>query len=153
MMTLPSSSHLIAVVRAEITETLSGISEDTKVLNCLAMVDSMLASIAIRCEHEIGWMISETNEIVDLAEAMIADGRDDGRIAAGLAQLHDRPLASFDTATIRGRYHQASAVLADCAELALAAGEQIRSRVEQALATRLDHEREIRGALAFVGRG
>jgi hypothetical protein len=153
MMTLPSSSHLISVVRAEITETLSGISEDTKVLNCLAMVDSMLASIATRCEHEIGWMISETNEIVDFAEAMIADGHDDGRIAAGLARLHDRPLASFDTATIRAHYQQASAVLADCAELALAAGGQIRSRVEQALATRLDHEREIRGALAFVGRG
>jgi hypothetical protein len=153
MMTLPSSSQLIAVVRADIAETLSGISEDPQVVNCLTMVDSMLASIAIRCEHEIGWMITEIDEIVDLGEEMVTDGRDDGRIAAGLAGLGDHPLTSFDTATIRARYHQASAVLADCVELALTAGGQIRSRVEQVLAIRLDHESEIRGALALVGRG
>ncbi|EHB45313.1 hypothetical protein MycrhDRAFT_6567 [Mycolicibacterium rhodesiae JS60] len=153
MMTLPSSSQLISVIRAEIQETMSGITEDPRIVNCLNMIDSMLATIAIRCDHEIGWMISEIDDISELASHVVAEGADDGRANTGLAGLRDTELTEFDTETVRTRYHLASSLLADCAELALGAGGDIRRRLDGVLAKRVDHERQIRGALELVGRG
>lgn len=153
MMTLPSSSQLIAVIRAEIQETLGGISDDPQVVNCLDMVDSMLATIAIRCDHEIGWMISEIDDITEVANRIAVNGIDDGRAANGLAALRDAPLAEFDTEAVRARYHLASSLLADCAELAVAAGGDIRHLVYSVLGKRVGHERQIRGTLELVGRG
>ena len=154
MMTLPSSSQLIAVVRAELAETLDGVSNDPRVLNCLSMVDSMLGTIAVRCEHEIGWMIDEIEEIESVAAQLIGSGHDnDGRLRAGLQLLHATGPRAFDTDTVRGRYQQASTLLSDCAEIALATGAEIRRQVEAVLSTRLAHEEQIRGALALVGRG
>jgi hypothetical protein len=154
MMTLPSSSQMLSVVRAELAETLSGISDDPRVVNCLGMVDSMLASIAVRCDHEIGWMIAEIAEIDEVADHLVAAGHDpDGRIADGLKRLRGSDRASFDTASVRTDYHLASTILADCAEVAVTVGGQPRQRVEAVLATRLDHEQQIRGALELVGRG
>src|SRR5581483_6705567 len=67
MMTLPSSSQLISVVRAEISSTLGGLSDDPAIVNCLAMIDTLLASIAVRCEHEISWMAAEIEDIHEVA--------------------------------------------------------------------------------------
>jgi hypothetical protein len=153
MMTLPSSSQLIAVIRAEIQDTLGGISDDPQVVNCLDMVDSMLATIAVRCDHEIGWMMSEIDDITEVANLIVAKGIDDGRAAKGLAALRDAPLVDFGIEAVRSRYHLASSLLADCAELAVAAGGDMRRRVYSVLGKRVDHERQIRGTLELVGRG
>ncbi|TAM70247.1 hypothetical protein [Mycobacterium sp.] len=152
-MTLPTSSQLISVIRAEIEETISGISEDPRIVNCLSMVDSMLATIAIRCDHEIGWMISEIDDIADLADRLVVDGVDDGRASSGLAALRDAELEDFNTATVRAQYHRASSLLADCAELAMVAGGDSRHRLDAVVARRVDHERQVRGTLELVGRG
>ena len=153
MMTLPSSSQLISVVRAELRETLGAISSDPRVVNCLDMADSMLATVAIRCDHEIGWMISEIEAITEAAERLVANGNDDGRVRAGLDRLRDTTPVSFDMEAVRSHYQQASAVLADCAELALVAGGESQRRVDEVLATRIEHERQMRGTLGLVGRG
>jgi hypothetical protein len=154
MMTLPSSSQLLSVIRAELAETLTGLSDDPRVINCLGMVDSMLATIAVRCDHEIGWMVSEIAEIEQVAEHLIAAGHDpDGRIANGLQHLRGRDRTDFQTACVRADYHLASTVLADCTEVAVTVGGEPRRRIEAVLATRLEHEQQIRGALELVGRG
>ncbi len=154
MMTLPSASQLLSVVRAEIAATLTGISDDPQVVNCLGMVDSMLESIAVRCEHEIGWMITEIDEALAFAADLVAAGSDtDGRLAAGIDAVRGSARTDFSTAAVREEYHRASALLADCVEIALAVGGELRTRADAVLSSRLDHEAQIRGALALVGRG
>lgn len=154
MMTLPSSSQLIGVVRAELPETLDGISDDPRIVNTLSMVDFMLATIAARCEHEIGWMIEEIEQIDAVAAEIVDSGHDrDARVSEGLRRLRAGDVQSFDIEAVRARYHLASAVLSDCVEIALAAGGEMRNRVEAVLSARLAHEEQIRGALALVGRG
>jgi hypothetical protein len=154
MMTLPSSSQLLSVVRAEIAATLGGLSEDPQVVNCLGMVDSMLASVAVRCEHEIGWMITEIDEAAAFAAELIAAGHDpDSRIAQALTELRAIDRSDFATQSVRVEYHQASALLSECVEISLTVGGDLRARADAVLAARLDHEAQIRGALSLVGRG
>lgn len=154
MMTLPSSSQLINVIRAELASTLKDVSADPKIANCLGMADSMLASIAVRCEHEIGWMIEEIGEIEAVAASLVASGHDrDGQLQAGRDRLAAAGLQTFDIAAVRARYHQAAELLSGCVEIALSVGGELRTQVESVLSTRLAHEEQIRGALTLVGRG
>jgi hypothetical protein len=153
MMTLPSSAQLIAVIRAELTDTFGARKDDPQAVACLEMTDSMLAAIAVRCEHELAWMIAEVDDIIVLAQSLVDGGHDaDGRIAAGLTGLRGAQRVDFEMQTVRATYHQASALLADCVELAVNVGGEARRRAEASLATRLDHEREVRGALELVRR-
>ena len=136
-----------------ITAMLTGISHDPTVTNCLEMVDSLLASIAVRCEHEIGWMVSEVDEIREVAHQLISAGHDDGQVAAALALLDENRPTSYDTEAVRARYHAASAVFADCVELVPTSDTPLQQKITTLVDSRLDHEREIRGAVALVGRG
>jgi len=153
MMTLPSSSQLISVVRAEISSTLGGLSDDPAIVNCLAMIDTLLASIAVRCEHEISWMAAEIEDIHEVAQRLLGAGHDDGRVATGLAILNRHHPTTLDAEAVRARYHAASAVFADCVELAPASDAPLQQKITEAIDHRLDHEREIRGDLSLVGRG
>lgn len=133
MMTLPSASQLIEVIRAELRDVVAPAAPEAA--DSLAIIDGLLESLATRSEHEIAWMLEEIASIEELAGTPLD------------------PPESLQLASVRERYHEASAILADLIEPALAAGGERRSAIEAIVDARVAREAEIRGAIALVGRG
>lgn len=153
MIVRPSSSQLLAVVRQELKSSVAAIIQDPALLAKLHMIDSILASVERRCDHEVAWIREEIADIEAGAEIVVKAGLDaKGRIALALEHLRANRSADDHLPNLHAEYTLAGEVLSCSLEVAVAAGHEIRSRIEQILSARLKREVEIRGEFSLAGR-
>ncbi|MUL65801.1 hypothetical protein BOO86_15100 [Mycobacterium sp. CBMA 234] len=153
MITQPSCSRLLAVVRAELQSTVAPAISDASVLAALGMIDSILANVGARCDHEVAWMREEIAEIEMVADQLLAAGADTGsKVAAALNELRTGRSPSDYTADVRTEYDLAGEVLSRALEAALPRRDDLSNRVRSVLEHRLHREVEIRGDFTLVGR-
>jgi hypothetical protein len=149
----PSCSRLLEVVRAELQSTVAPAITDPGVAAVLAMIDSVLQNVGARCDHEVAWMRDEIAEIEDAAREVIDAGVDAGsRVTDALAQLRGNRSPSDHTAAVQAEYDLAGEVLSRALEATLPLEGALRQRVRSVLEHRLRREVEIRGNFTVIGR-
>ncbi|MGB8408089.1 MAG: hypothetical protein WCE30_28890 [Mycobacterium sp.] len=153
MISEPSCSRLLEVVRAELQSTVVPAVSDAGVIAALGMIDSILANVGARCDHEIAWMREEIADIEAIADEVVAAGADpESRVGAALDGLRAHRSPSDHTADVRAEYDRAGEVLSRALEATLPRADTLRPRVRSVLERRLRREIEIRGDFTVVGR-
>jgi hypothetical protein len=153
MITQPSCSRYLDVIRDELRTSVAPAVSDPAALATLGMIDSILANVITRCDHEVAWMREEIARIEQAAEAVLEAGADrTGTVAAGLEELRANRSPSDHTADVRAEYDLAGEVLSRSLEAGLAAGPPLAALVRGVLEERLAREIEIRGEFSLVGR-
>lgn len=144
MITRPTTSRLVDVVRHELTETVVPAVSDPQVLRQLRMIDHVLSMVAVRAEHEIDWMTTHLAEIDRLASQVpsVRDALDAHRAArttslcaSAVTDDHDR------AAEILSRILETDDLPADVTQTA-----------KDLLRRRLDHGVEVAGDFELVTR-
>ena len=131
MITSPSSSQLIESVRHELLTRIKPVVSDAEALGMLAMMDSILASVAVRCGHEVAWMREEIAEIERGAETVIhANADKSGSVAAALTALRDQRSPSDNLDQLDAEYQLAGEVLSRSVEAAMVVGGDLRETVK-----------------------
>ena len=153
MITSPTCSQLVESVRNELLTKIKPVVTDAEALGVLAMMDSILASVAVRCGHEAAWINEEIAEIERGAEAVIAAGADRrGAVSAALQELRSLRSASNNFVDLDIEYQLAGEVLSRSVEAAMVVGGDLRETVKSILANRLAREVQIRGTFSLAGR-
>jgi len=153
MISRPSCSRLLEVVRSELQSTVAPAVTDPGVAAVLGMIDSVLQNVGARCDHEVAWMRDEIAEIEDVAREVIDAGVDTGsRISNALSRLRAHRSPSDHTADVQAEYDLAGEVLSSALEVALSRGGALGDRVRFVLEHRLRREVEIRGDFTVIGR-
>lgn len=154
MIIRPTSARLLSSVRDELTTTIAPLIIDDEALARLHMIDSILASVAIRAEHEGAWIREEIAAIEAVADAVIAAGADPAdHIADALLALRSGRSDSDHLDPLRDEYDLAGEVLSVVLETVVPLGGDLRTQAEDVLAARVAREVEIRGDFSLAGRG
>ena len=153
MITSPSCSQLIESVRGELTNKIQLVVTDKEALATLGMIDSILAGVAVRSEHEVAWIREEIAEIERGAEAVITASADkSGQISAALKTLRAHRSPSDHITDLNAEYRLAGEVLSCSIEAAMTGGNGLRKLVTDILAKRTAREVHIRGKFSLAGR-
>lgn len=153
MISEPSCARLLEVVRAELQSTVAPAVSDARTRAALGMIDSILANVSARCDHEVAWMREEIADIETVADNVIAAGADPQlRVSAALDVLRAHRSPSDHTDDVGAEYDRASEVLSCALEATLPGSDVLRQQVRSVLKRRLRREIEIRGDFTVVGR-
>lgn len=153
MIARPTASQLAEAIRRELTAVVAPTVSDPTAADSLEMVDALLSSLAIRCDHELAWMREEMAATTAAAQAVLDTGLDStGSITEALAEFEGENTASDHVDDVVRAYDLSGELLSRCLEVAVPAGGGIRDAVLAALETRLAHEVEIRGDFSLAGR-
>jgi hypothetical protein len=149
----PTTSQLVDVVRNELSNHVGPHVADPELTVALQMVDQVLATIARRADHEIAWMHEEIAAIEAAAEELVTTHPDAGGVAAALDEHRSRRTGSLHLADVTDDYNRASEVLSRAVEFVIGSGGAHQERIMALLSARLDHEVEVMGAdFTLVGR-
>ena len=154
MITRPTTAQLIDVVRRELADRVAPAVTDPQVATSLQMVDHILATLAVRAEHEAGWMTEEIAAIETVGQ-QVADSGLPGApaVAEALAAFRAGRGTGRSIAEITDDYNAATEVLSRCVEATFAAGGHLRDAVTGLLDQRLAHETDVIGpGFQLVGR-
>jgi hypothetical protein len=154
MISRPTTAQLIEVVRRELAERVAPAVTDPQVTTSLQMVDHILATLAVRAEHEAGWMAEEMASIEAVGQRVADSGLPGApAVADALRAFRARRGAGRSNAEITDDYNAATEVLSRCVEATFAAGGDLRDAVAGLLDQRLAHETDVIGAdFRLVGR-
>lgn len=153
MISSPSCTRLLEVVREELRGTVAPVVSDPSVSAALGMIDSILQNVGARCDHEVAWMREEIAEIEVVADEVVAANADtESRVSAALERLRTHRSPSDHTSDVQAEYNLASEVLSCALEAAVPAGRALRDRVRSVLEHRLRREVEVRGNFNVIGR-
>jgi hypothetical protein len=153
MISQPSCSRLLEVVRAELQSTVAPTVSDPAITAVLGMIDSVLRNVGSRCDHEVAWMRDEIAEIETAADEVVANCADDGvLVSEALADLRAHRSPSDHTADVQAEYDLAGEVLSRALEATIPVRGALRDRVRSILEHRLSREVAIRGDFTLVGR-
>jgi len=95
MMTQPSTTRILDVVRQELAENVLPVTTDGQAQASLQMIDHILATVAVRVEHEIAWMVEEGDAIGALGDQIVTAEPQATGVATALAALRAAPLTSL----------------------------------------------------------
>jgi len=151
VITQPLSSRLIEVVARELAQTIAPLISDPAATQSLHMIQHLLATLAIRADHEIAWSVEETQQLDALGESVIAAHPEATGVAGALAALRAARSDSLHLADVSDRYSLASEVLSRSVE-EVPIGSPLRTAVERQLDIRLSHEMAVIGEFSLVGR-
>lgn len=153
MIARPTASQLVEAIRRELNDVVAPTVSDPVAADSLAMVDSLLSSLAVRCNHELAWMREEIRASTAAARVVLDAGLDSaGSIALALNETERANTASDHLDDVVAAYDLAGELLSRCIEVALPTGGSVRDTVLAALETRLAHEVDIRGDFSLAGR-
>ena len=153
MITQPSCGRYLEVVRDELRGTVAPAVTDPAAQAALGMIDSILASVAARCDHEVAWMREEIADVEACAGLVLDAGADrGGHVTTALAALRSGRSPSDHTEDVRAEYDLAGELLSRSLEAGLAHGGELAVLVRGALERRLAREVQIRGDFSLVGR-
>ena len=154
MITRPTTAQLIDVVRRELAERVAPAVTDPQVATSLQMVDHILRTLAVRADHEVGWMVEEMAAIEAVGQQVADSGLPGAAaVADALGVFRAGRAAGRSTAEITDDYNAATEVLSLCVEATFAAGGGLRHAVTALLDQRLAHETDVIGPdFQLVGR-
>jgi hypothetical protein len=151
VITQPTTARILEVVRQELADNVLPVTTDVQAQASLQMIDHILATVGIRVQHEIAWMVGETESITALAEQVLDAIPDASTVAAALAALRDSMSSSLEYDDVAARYSLAGELLS-CALEEVPSDSTLRPAVESQLDQRMLHEVEIMGEFELVAR-
>lgn len=154
MISQPTTTQLLAVVRQELAEKVAPAVTDPQVATSLHMIDHILRAMAVRAEHELGWMAEEMAAIEAVGERVAASGLA-GAAAVGeaLQAFRSQRAAGLHAADITDDYNRATEVLSRAVEATFGEEGELRAAVQELLDQRLAHEIAVIGEdFSLVGR-
>ena len=154
MITRPTTAQLLEVVRRELAEGVRPAVTDPQVLTNLQMIDHILGALAVRADHELGWMAEEMEAIDAVGERVAAAGlARSAAVAEALGEFRSNRTTGLGVAEVTGDYNRASEVLSRCIEATFTGAAELRAEVQALLEARLAHETEVIGEdFQLVGR-
>jgi predicted aconitase with swiveling domain len=151
MITQPSAPRILEVLRQALTDTVLPAVTDPVAIAAVQMVQQVLGTLAIRAEHEIAWLVEETDSLEALGAAIVATHPASARVAAALDESRGSTTGSLLLSEVSARYTRASEILS-CAVEEVPLDSDRRADVEAALDARLAHELQVIGDFQLVGR-
>jgi hypothetical protein len=154
MITRPTTTQLLEVVRRELTEKVAPAVTDPQVATSLHMIDHILHTLAVRADHELGWMAEEMAAIESVGERVAASALP-GAAAVGeaLAEFRSRRAGGLHAAEVTEDYNRATEVLSRSVEATFGDDGPLRVEVSALLDQRLAHETDVIGEdFQLVGR-
>ena len=153
MISRPTTSQLVDVVRNELSTRIAAQISDPEVSVALQMLDQVLVTIGRRADHEIAWMHEEMDAIEAAAAELVRAEAGADAVAGALEEYRSARTAGLHLADVTDDYNRASEVLSRAVEFVMAAGGAHKDRIIGLLSARLDHEVEIMGTdFSLVGR-
>jgi hypothetical protein len=153
MMTRPTTAQLVEAVRRELSDGVAPVIDDPRLQANLTMIDSILASVAVRCRHEIAWIVEEICEIEAAGdEAVTAGVAGSDAVAEALGKLRANRADSLHLDDLLDDYDRAGEVLSLALEAVMPVGGELRDRVEALLDSRMARAVTIRGEFSLAGR-
>jgi hypothetical protein len=154
MITRPTTAQLLEVVRRELAERIAPVVTDPQAITSLQMVDHILRTMAVRADHEVGWMVEEIAAIEAVGQR-VADSGLQGAAAVvdALGTFRAGRTAGPSTADVTASYDSATEVLSRCVEATFGAAGDLKDAVTGLLDQRLAHETAVIGPdFQLVGR-
>jgi hypothetical protein len=154
MITRPTTGQLVEVVRRELAERVAPAVSDQQVATSLQMVDHILSTLAVRAEHELGWMAEEMVAIEVVAQRVADSGLPGaGAVSDALAAFLTNRATGLHAAQIIDDYNRASEVLSRAVEATFGNEGDLGRSVAGLLDQRLAHETDVIGLdFQLVGR-
>jgi hypothetical protein len=154
MITAPTTAQLVEVVRRELAERIAPAVTDPQAATSLQMVDHILATLAVRAEHELGWMVEEMAAIEAVGRRVAGSGLPGApAVTEALAAFDAGRSAGQSGAAVTADYNSATEVLSRCIEATFSAEGPLRDEVTALLDQRLAHETAVTGPdFQLVGR-
>jgi hypothetical protein len=159
MITAPTTAQLLDVVRRELAEKVAPAVTDPQVATSLHMIDQILRTLAVRAEHELGWMGEEMSAIEMVASRVAAsDLPGAASVAQALEEFRANVSPGLHAADVAADYNRATEVLSRTVEATFPAvgpedGGELRAAVNVLLDQRLAHETDVIGDdFQLVGR-
>jgi hypothetical protein len=154
MITAPTTAQLLNVVRQELAEKVAPAVTDPQVATSLNMIDHILRTLAVRAEHELGWMGEEMSAIENVASRVAAsDLPGAASVAQALEEFRANVSPGLHAADVAADYNRASEVLSRTVEATRADTGELRAAVNVLLDQRLAHETDVIGEdFQLVGR-
>lgn len=160
MLSRPTTEQVLLDCRAELLATIEPAVADGPAKIAVQMLENVLRNCAARAGHEIAWMHEEGDAMLAYAERVAAgplatDAVRDALVAAAAVPRESRHLddacAAYDLA---GRCLEAAieGVLAGTGGAHGALADELHRDGRALLVQRLDHENQVMGEWAFVGR-
>jgi hypothetical protein len=152
MITQPSTSRLIEVIRGQLADVVAPNVTDPAAAGALHMIDRVLQTLEVRAENEIAWMIEAIGEIQLVATEVVPGLPDPAGASAALARLE--PGDSLKLSDVSADFDRAGRLLSELLEATVGLDGAARERVLGLLDRRLERELAVQGAdFALVGRG
>ncbi|MDQ1507272.1 MAG: hypothetical protein QOD57_4999 [Actinomycetota bacterium] len=151
MITAPTTAQLLDVVRRELAEKVAPAVTDPHVATSLHMIDHILRTLAVRAEHELGWMGEEMSAIEMVASRVAAsDLPGAASVAQALEEFRANVSPGLHAADVAADYNRATEVLSRAVEATFPAvgpedGGELRAAVNVLLDQRLAHETDVIG--------
>lgn len=155
MITAPTTAQLLDVVRRELAEKVAPAVADPQVATSLHMIDHILRTLAVRAEHELGWMGEEMSSIEMVASRVAAsDLPGAASVAEALEEFRANMSPGLHAADVAADYNRATEVLSRTVEATFTDTGELRAAVNGLLDQRLAHETDVIGEdFQLVGRG
>jgi hypothetical protein len=153
MLSRPTTEQIILDCREELLSTIAPALPEGPVLVALQMMENVLRNCATRAAHEIAWMREEGDEMVEFARRIAADECATTALADALAEYDTSSRDSLHLDDAVADYSRAGTCMSAAIDAVMAAGEvNLQAEAHAILRRRLEHENEIMGEWAFVGR-
>jgi hypothetical protein len=153
MLSRPTTEQLILDCRNELLNTIDPAVSAEPVKIAIQMMENVLRNCAARAAHEIAWMREESDLMVAFAHKVAGTPCSTPAIAAALAAYDTGRSDSLHLDDVAATYDLAGNCLSAAIDAVMAAGDdELHLEARSILTTRLDHENQIMGEWAFVGR-
>lgn len=154
MISRPTTTQLLEVVRQELTDRVAPAVTDPQVATSLHMIDHILRTLAVRAEHELGWMAEEMAAIENVGQRVAASALPGAAaVAEALTEFRAEVSPSLHAADVTADYNRATEVLSRAVEATFASDGDLRAAVTALLDQRLANETDVIGEdFALVGR-
>jgi hypothetical protein len=147
VITRPTTSRLVNLVRHELTETVVPAVSDPEVRHRLRMIDHVLSMVAVRAEHEIDWMTADMAEIEKLASRISIPA-----VREALAIFQAGRTNSLRASEVTDDHDRAAEILSRILEAADTLPADVGETAERVLRGRLDHGVTVAGDFELVAR-
>lgn len=151
MMTTPSVAQLITAVRVQLSDQVAPAVADAGLQKVLGMVDHILQTVAVRAEHEIDWMVTHTDAVVEVARRFVSTAGDDGAaVSAALAKYDGEHGDSLTTSVVTANFALAAEVLSALLEATVADDGPVAARARDLLRADVQRGVDIVGPFELV---
>lgn len=153
MLSRPTTEQLILDCRNELLNTIDPAVSSEPVKIAIQMMENVLRNCATRAAHEIAWMHDEIADMVAFASKVAQTPCATPALTTALQAFETDRKSSLHLDDVAANYDLAGECLSAAIDAVMSAGDDaLHLEARAILSTRLDHENQIMGEWAFVGR-